>query len=94
MKKTLQATYSNGHLLLNEKLNPAWEGAQVRVVILGTEVNEQASGASIHPIEQREDREDEEPKASRMAVLTKWARRRSAKSGLEAEGEQEPAHQP
>lgn len=89
MKKTLQATYRNGTLLLTEKLDPALEGTQVRVIILDTEVNEQTSGEPVHPNEQTE---DEESKTSKMAVLAKWARRRSAKSISGDEVDREEAH--
>lgn len=34
MTKILEATYSNGNLILNEALDPALEGKKLRVIVL------------------------------------------------------------
>jgi predicted DNA-binding antitoxin AbrB/MazE fold protein len=37
MNKILEATYSNGNLILSESLNPELEGKKLRVMILETD---------------------------------------------------------
>lgn len=76
MTKILQATYSNGNLVLNEKLSPALEGKQVKVTILELETDEQSTDEQIHPTDEAE---DTEPRITRARVLQKWAKRYAAR---------------
>lgn len=89
MNKMLQATYRNGTLLLSEKLDPALEGAQIRVMILDTEGNELPANQPIDPSDQTE---DEAPRVSRKSILTRLSRRRFARYTSEDEGDREAVH--
>jgi predicted DNA-binding antitoxin AbrB/MazE fold protein len=45
MTKILEATYSNGHLVLSESLDPELEGKKLKVMILKTDEESQTEDA-------------------------------------------------
>jgi predicted DNA-binding antitoxin AbrB/MazE fold protein len=45
MTKILEATYSNGSLILSESLNPDFEGKKLKVMILETDEGSQTEDA-------------------------------------------------
>lgn len=47
MTKILEATYSNGNLILSESLNPDLEGKKLKVMILETDEGSQTEDAEV-----------------------------------------------